>query len=398
MIAEILDSASFASVIDYHCDKVKREVAKPINHDFDRNAALKILCEPTSIRNAYRKPYKNEPLFHVVISPSKEDMTIITEEQVLSIGYEYMEEMGFTNHEFLIYKHDDTEYPHFHFVCNRINLDTMNKTEQSFEKLKSMEAMEHLSRKYGLKTAKEQGQNHGEDKAHAGAKKALEECINTAIKQSTRYEEFLLNLSLQNVDLKESNQYKRRNSKAYTYRFIYRGQKKSFSSSIIKPNLKSIRNSFEKLSVQEKIRRKANFVLLHHKGEIENPHTLSVLLKRVGVEIEFSRHKDGSVFGCSFTDVATKTKIKASDIKLGWNELKQHINDITDVSHSDKENSGEPVNPVFTEPQKERETKPAPKKEKATTTGRTKISGFGRYSENETLEEQQRRIRRGLGI
>jgi len=493
MIAEILDSTSFASVIDYHCEKIKKGVAKPVNHQLDRDAALKLLREPTVIRNAYRKPYKKEPLFHVVFSPSKEDSAILTEEQILSLAHDYMEQMGFSNHELLIYKHEDTEHPHFHFVCNRIDLNTMKKTEQSFEKLKSVNIMEQLSRKYGLRTAKEQGnQQANEHKESAGAKKALENDVRTAVEQSASYEEFLLNLLFLNTELKESNQYKRRNNKAYTYHFKYMGQKKNMSSSAIRPSLKSIRSAFDKLPVEEKIRRKVNFVLRNYKGDIENPYMLNALLNRMGVEVEFSKHQDNSIFGCSFIDTATKKKIKASNIKLSWNILKTQINNVSDTKQDDidpnfqyaawiqykaddvrrlcdwseKEkkaailaNHGRPspfdyrkasfykkqeyiyasvmrnkslydipgvsinlvskngiaidvdydgvklsdlfgenpmtlFNELFTETAAEE--KKTLKKE--TGVGHSVIQGFSRHSDNETLEEQQRRIRRELGI
>lgn len=98
-----------------------------------------------------------KPVFHVSINPHPDDC--LTDNQLVDIGREYMEKLGYGNQPYLIFKHEDIGREHIHIVSLRV--DSEGKKIDSYkEHERSKGITEHLERKYNLHPA--EGQKRGE--------------------------------------------------------------------------------------------------------------------------------------------------------------------------------------------------------------------------------------------
>ena len=69
------------------------------------------------------RPEIKQPVGHIPIAFSPEDTPRMTNEFMVQLAHEYMEEMGVRNTQFIIVRHHNTGHPHIHIVYNRIDND-----------------------------------------------------------------------------------------------------------------------------------------------------------------------------------------------------------------------------------------------------------------------------------
>ena len=91
-----------------------------------------------------------KPVLHVSINPDPKD--VLTDEQLSEIAQKYMDEMGYGDQPFIVYKHEDIERQHIHVVSLRID-ETGKKINDKFEHRRSMDACRELEQQYGLHPA-----------------------------------------------------------------------------------------------------------------------------------------------------------------------------------------------------------------------------------------------------
>ena len=90
------------------------------------------------------------PQFHAVISTKFQQHT---KEQLSEIAGNFMKEMGYGEQPFVVVFHNDTDNNHVHIISTRVDKITGKKINDSFEKLKSQEALSRtLENIYGLNT------------------------------------------------------------------------------------------------------------------------------------------------------------------------------------------------------------------------------------------------------
>ena len=158
MIVKMMKPAgSSFPAVNYNDKKIKKEKGEltlmknfPSFIDKDSNKhQVRNYLRAISIGN--KKVLK--PQFHAMISTkfrehSKEELTKIAEN--------FMDEMGYGKQPFTVVFHADTDNNHVHIVSTRVDKTTGKKVNDSFEKLKSQEALNRaLEKIYNLKPNEE---------------------------------------------------------------------------------------------------------------------------------------------------------------------------------------------------------------------------------------------------
>lgn len=109
------------------------------------------------------------PAFHMSINPGEQDIPM-DEATVVKFTAELMENLGYGQSPYRIYRHDDTERTHYHVVTTRIGQDG-KKVRDSFENMRCENICRELATKYGYiygldvttKKVEDQSKTHKEE-------------------------------------------------------------------------------------------------------------------------------------------------------------------------------------------------------------------------------------------
>jgi hypothetical protein len=96
---------------------------------------------------------------HISLNPDPKDK--VSDEQFTQMAQEYMQEMGYGEQPFIVFKHTDIDRTHIHIVSVCVDQDG-KKISDKFEKRRSMNLCREMESKYGLipATAKENQQSN----------------------------------------------------------------------------------------------------------------------------------------------------------------------------------------------------------------------------------------------
>lgn len=87
--------------------------------------------------------------FHTSISFHANDQKIATNSVMADISSRYMERMGYTQHAYVVTRHNDTEHPHMHILASRVGYDGKCHKD-SFDYARSEEICREIGAEYGL--------------------------------------------------------------------------------------------------------------------------------------------------------------------------------------------------------------------------------------------------------
>ena len=89
----------------------------------------------------------SKPVKHISISFKEGENP--TDETIKKIAADYIEQMGFSESQFVAVKHSDSNCSHFHLVLNRIGTDGSLASDKN-ERFRSVEVLKNLSKQFGL--------------------------------------------------------------------------------------------------------------------------------------------------------------------------------------------------------------------------------------------------------
>ena len=151
MHANLKRNPSPVDVLDYHEEKVKQKAAECIgaenfvkDHDSLSYADKLYVFE---LRAGYNDRV-NKKMFHTTLQFGVG--TEVSNETMAAVGKEYMQEMGWGNEPYLIYRHRDAAQEHLHLVSTNIDRDGNVKLVSKYALLRSAAVTERLAAKYGL--------------------------------------------------------------------------------------------------------------------------------------------------------------------------------------------------------------------------------------------------------
>lgn len=162
MVAKISTGTSLYGALAYNQNKVDEGHAKVL--------AANLILQPEDgkfhlqdcmedFKNWLPSHYRTEkPVIHISLNPHPDD--VLTDEQLVAIGEEYMQKLGYGGQPYMIFKHEDIDRRHIHIVSLRVDSNG-KKINDSNEFRRSKDITEQLEQKYGLHPA--EGQTKGED-------------------------------------------------------------------------------------------------------------------------------------------------------------------------------------------------------------------------------------------
>ncbi|WP_431609216.1 conjugal transfer protein MobB [Chryseobacterium sp. 'Rf worker isolate 10'] len=88
-----------------------------------------------------------KPVLHISLNPDPRDN--VSDEKFKLMAQEYMQEMGYGQQPFVVFKHTDIDRTHIHIVSVCVD-EEGRKISDKFEKVRSMKACRNLENQYGL--------------------------------------------------------------------------------------------------------------------------------------------------------------------------------------------------------------------------------------------------------
>ena len=142
MIAKAYKLKGFRACLDYDISKEKGRVIKSNMEGEDPQSLAK---EFAVIRQL--KPKVSNAVLHVSLSASIGEK--LSDDEWVRIGERYLDGMGYTNNQFVMTRHHDTEHEHIHIVANRISLDGQVVSDsQDYKRQTSL--MREIEKDFGL--------------------------------------------------------------------------------------------------------------------------------------------------------------------------------------------------------------------------------------------------------
>lgn len=133
MMAKIKTGTSFGGALDYDRDKNQQNqkiatfldscgVDMNYKADGTPDPDMKAVVRSFEIQAALN-PKVSKPVVHIALTFKPEDKPRLTNDYMVKLAKEYMQEMGFTNTQYIIHRHEETRNPHVHITLNRVDND-----------------------------------------------------------------------------------------------------------------------------------------------------------------------------------------------------------------------------------------------------------------------------------
>lgn len=145
MTANQIKGKGFKGALRYNLEKVEKGVAEILDHSFASTSEKTILTEIQMVR--IQRPNLKKFFYHTSINfPPGENLP---NDKMKQIGLDYLQANGFTQHQYIIFRHYDADHPHLHLLVNRIGYDG-SVLSDSNDYARSEKILRELEKKYNL--------------------------------------------------------------------------------------------------------------------------------------------------------------------------------------------------------------------------------------------------------
>ncbi|MCM0204859.1 relaxase/mobilization nuclease domain-containing protein [Bacteroides fragilis] len=329
MVAKISTGNSLYGALAYNQNKVDEDHAKVLATNLilqpeDGNFRLQDCMD--GFKNWLPSHYRTEkPVIHISLNPHPDD--VLTDEQLVAIGEEYMQKLGYGGQPYMIFKHEDIDRRHIHIVSLRVNSNG-KKINDSNEFRRSKEITEQLEQKYGLHPA--EGQTKGEDWqltpvdiSKGNLKRQLVNVIKPLLKMY-RFQsvgEFRALLSLYNIALEEVKG--EVNGRPY-HGIVYSALDKNGEKTGI-PVKSSTLGKMTGITALEKQMKQAGTLIKEKKLKERTLRNVSTamrttvseaefrkILQQEGIDVVLRRNDTGRIYGVTFIDHHSRVVLNGS--------------------------------------------------------------------------------------
>jgi hypothetical protein len=145
MTANMIKGKGYRGALRYNLDKVEKGVAEVLDHNFVEASEKSIMKEIQMIKAM--RPNLQKFFYHTSINfPPNEDLTNAA---MIQIGNDYLQQSGFTQHQYIMFRHHDADHPHLHILVNRIGYDGKVLSDSN-DFARCEKILRHLEKKYNL--------------------------------------------------------------------------------------------------------------------------------------------------------------------------------------------------------------------------------------------------------
>ncbi|RWY48318.1 relaxase/mobilization nuclease domain-containing protein [Mucilaginibacter gilvus] len=149
MIAIQKIGKSFMGALSYNLKKMahpdKRFRAELLETNFSSLDAIQVEKEVHLLRSL--KPNLNRYVYHTSLNFPKDEN--LDNKTLVNIANDYLKAQGFTNNQYMIFRHHDADHPHIHLLVNRIGFDGSVVSDSNNYK-KSEAVIRKLEQQYDL--------------------------------------------------------------------------------------------------------------------------------------------------------------------------------------------------------------------------------------------------------
>lgn len=207
MTADQVKGKGFRGALRYNLEKVEKDVAEILDSNFSAVTEKYIMKEVAMIKAL--RPNLQKYFYHTSLNfPPQENLS---NDLMLAIAKDYLDRNGFTQHQFIIFRHRDADHPHLHILVNRIGFDgKVLSDSQDFAR--SEKVIRQLEIKYNL--TKVQSSNQSLERAmtknelemmkrtdEISTKMKLQALIKNALNQHLSTAEFIKLLEARGVNI-----------------------------------------------------------------------------------------------------------------------------------------------------------------------------------------------------
>lgn len=337
MIASQKIGKSFKGALDYNMKKMNHtdpsQRAELLAMSFVAPSRQSILAQVALVKGL--KPTLGRYVYHTSLNFAKEEVPL-DNDTLVDIAEQYLQEMGYSNNQYLIFRHHDAEHPHLHLLVNRITFD--GKVVSDSNNYKRSEAiLRKLEQQYNLVAVKQSNHIAMQQGSHV----AVEPDSRVAIDQHHH----IAIEPYSGVSMEQSNYVS-----TELYNYVTTEQDSHIAiEPYIKASLKAPTKSeiemvtrtgkpSDKMVLQKKLER-----LLTAKG-ITLPDFIS-RCELEGIHLLFNQASTGTVSGITYFYGNFKSTGKALGNRFKWSELIKQVNyeqnrDSAGVSHASERTKG----------------------------------------------------------
>ena len=186
MIGKITKGSEFAGCVAY----VLREDKARLLASEGVSGSPEEMAEQFELQTLLNDKVKNT-VGHISLSFSPEDGDRLRNDDrlMVKIAYEYMEQMGIRDTQFIIARHTDRNHPHCHIVFNRVDNNGKTISDKN-DRYRNEKVCKSLTEKYGLYMA--DGKEHVNTerlRPHDKAKYDIYEALKQELPKATSWEQ-----------------------------------------------------------------------------------------------------------------------------------------------------------------------------------------------------------------
>lgn len=145
MTGNQIKGKGFKGALRYNLEKVEKNLAEVLDHSFVEVSEKMILKEIAMVK--VLRPNLQKFFYHTSINfPPAENLS---NEVMKQIAQDYLQQNGFTQHQFILFRHYDADHPHLHILVNRIGYDGKVLSDSN-DFARSEKVLRELEQKYHL--------------------------------------------------------------------------------------------------------------------------------------------------------------------------------------------------------------------------------------------------------